>query len=192
MRAKGSKILVSLALLLYAGIFIYSGNKGAFDYTWLRIKIAGSNQREVEAGILPIYESLKSEPNNSNLYGELGDLYCRLGEYNEAINQYKIVISILPKRTKAMSRLVFVYSAQHELSKALDVLQNIRQIEPDNPGIYYNIACIYAKQNKTDKSVEWLKQAIEKGFHNWDLIKSDPDLANIRNTPYLTELIKNH
>lgn len=91
-----------------------------------------------------------------------------------------------------MSMLVLAYSAQHELTKALDVLQNMRQIEPDNPDIYYNYACIYAKQNMTDESIEWLKQSIEKGFHNWDLIKNDPDLANIRKTPYLTELIKNH
>lgn len=44
----------------------------------------------------------------------------------------------------------------------------------------------------SDKSIEWLKQSIEKGFHNWDLIKRDPDLASIRNTAFINELIKNH
>jgi hypothetical protein len=68
----------------------------------------------------------------------------------------------------------------------------MQRIQPGNPEVYYNIACIYAKQNMTDKSIEWLKQSIEKGFNNWGLIKRDPDLANIRNTSYFIELIKNH
>ena len=189
---KGTKILVSLVLLLYASIFIYSWNKGSFDYQGLKMMITKPTQGKVVAEISYINESLKLEPQNPELYGRLGALYCQLGEYNEAIKQYQIVLSIQPKNTKAMSRLVLVYSAQHELTKALDLLQYMRLIETDNPDIYYNIACIYAKQNMTDKAIEWLKLSVEKEFHNWELIKSDPDLANIRNTPYLTELIKNH
>jgi hypothetical protein len=37
-----------------------------------------------------------------------------------------------------------------------------------------------------------MKQSIEKGFHNRELIKSGSDLANIRNTAFINELIKNY
>lgn len=175
MRTKSAKILVSLVLLLYASIFIYSGNKGAFDYTQLKMMIAGPNQKEIEAGIPQLYESLKSEPENLNLYIKLGEVYIQLGEYNEAINQFQIVISRLQKRTRAMtqvmSKLAFVYSAQHELTKALDIMENIRQTVPDDPNIYYDIAYIYAEQNMTDKAIEWLNLSIQKGFQNLELIE---------------------
>jgi hypothetical protein len=46
--------------------------------------------------------------------------------------------------------------------------------------------------NEADESVSWLKKSIDKGFHDWDLLKKDPDLASIRNTAFVHELIKNH
>jgi tetratricopeptide (TPR) repeat protein len=93
---------------------------------------------------------------------------------------------------KAMYGLVLSYSSLQDYSKAIAELQNIRRLQPDNPEIYYNISCMYAKQNRPGESVAWLKQSIDKGFHDWDLLKKDPDLANIRNTAFVNELIKNH
>jgi hypothetical protein len=72
------------------------------------------------------------------------------------------------------------------------LLYNKKELQPSDPDVYYNIACIYAKQKITDISIAWHKQSIEKGFHNWELIKKDPDLANIRNTAYVNELINIH
>ena len=66
------------------------------------------------------------------------------------------------------------------------------KLRPNDPEVYYNIACIYAKQNMINESIDYLKQAIKKGFHNYDLIKNDIDLKNIRNTSYVSELIMNH
>jgi hypothetical protein len=43
-----------------------------------------------------------------------------------------------------------------------------------------------------DESIRWLKQSLEKGFHDWDLIRNDPDLRNFRNTAFGNELMKNH
>ena len=67
---------------------------------------------------------------------------------------------------------------------------NIIRLRPESPGTYYNIACIYAKQNKIEESIDWLKKGIEKGYKNWDLIKTDRDLENIRGSSYYRELIK--
>ena len=63
---------------------------------------------------------------------------------------------------------------------------------PDNPSVYYNIACIYANQNKPEESVVWLKKAVEKGFNDWEHIKTDSDLDNIRSSSYYKEFIKEH
>jgi hypothetical protein len=54
------------------------------------------------------------------------------------------------------------------------------------------MACIYAKQNRIEESIEWLKKAIERGYDNWDLIKTDKDLENIRGSSYYKELIKGY
>ncbi|MGD0820762.1 MAG: tetratricopeptide repeat protein [Desulfomonilia bacterium] len=153
---------------------------------------AKATPEKFEAELSLLNESLKSEPQNPTYHARLGDLYSQMGEYDDAIIQYQKAISIQPEYMKAMSGLVLIYSKFQKYDQALDVLKNMQRIQPGNPEVYYNIACIYAKQNMTDKSIEWLKQSIEKGFNNWGLIKRDPDLANIRNTSYFIELIKNH
>ena len=50
--------------------------------------------------------------------------------------------------------------------------------------IYFNIACIYSKQNEIDNSIYWLKKSIEMGFSDFDLLVNDSDLENIRATEY--------
>jgi hypothetical protein len=53
-------------------------------------------------------------------------------------------------------------------------------LQPDNPHLYYDIACVYALQKEVSESVDWLRRAIEKGFDDWNLIKSDKKLEAIR------------
>ncbi len=94
-----------------------------------------------------------------------------------------------PKLTQA---LVLSYAKIEDYENAIANLKILLNQNPEKPDTYYNIACMYAKQNMTDKAIEWLKLSIERGFNNWELIKNDPDLANIRDSAYINELIKNH
>jgi len=57
---------------------------------------------------------------------------------------------------------------------------------------YYNVGCIFARQDKDKDAIFWLKKAIEKGYKNWDLIRSDKDLANIRGSSYYKEIMRGH
>ncbi len=163
-------------------------NTDALNY----LEKAVAAHKETEASLAMLREALKSDPQNPLLHTKLGDLYFQQGEYDESINHYQKAISIEPGGIHAMFRLALVHSVRNEPDKALAVLQDMRRIEPDNPEIYYNIACIYAKKNEVETSVAWLKQAIEKGFSNYDLIRKDPDLANIRNTPFIKDLMMEH
>ena len=133
---------------------------------------------------------IKKNPQNPALYTKLGDIYYQLGEYDGAIVQYKKALSVQPKFISALGGLVNIHFGRQEYQEALDGLQNIRQLQPDKPEVYYNIACIYAKQNKIDESISWLKQSVDKGFHDWDLLRKDPDLASIRNTSYVNDHIE--
>jgi hypothetical protein len=41
-----------------------------------------------------------------------------------------------------------------------------------------------------EESIDWLKEAIKRGYKNWDLIKRDKDLENIRGSSYYKEIIR--
>ena len=83
---------------------------------------------------------------------------------------------------QTLYKAAVTFSAKGEYSKALEALFALRDIQPDNADVYYNIACIYAKQNMAEESLNWLKRALDKGFRDWKLIESDRDLDNIRET----------
>ncbi len=55
---------------------------------------------------------------------------------------------------------------------------------------YYNRVCVYAKQNMVNEAVSWLGKAVQMGFSNYDLIMIDPDLASIRDTKLMNDILK--
>jgi protein O-mannosyl-transferase len=76
---------------------------------------------------------IHEDPQNPKLYINQGDIYRQQGKYDEAITQYQKAISIQPNLTNAMYGLVLTYSSLHKYPQALDMLQKIRQLQPDNP-----------------------------------------------------------
>jgi tetratricopeptide (TPR) repeat protein len=83
-----------------------------------------------------------------------------------------------------------VYMIDKKYDRAISLFKKMIGLRPDNAEGYYNIACIYSKENRIEESIDWLKQAIERGYKNWDLLKTDKDLENIRGSMYYKELIK--
>ena len=42
-------------------------------------------------------------------------------------------------------------------------------------------ACVYSQKNELDKSKYHLKRALMLGYNDFEWIKEDPDLTNLRN-----------
>jgi len=146
-------------------------------------------QMQFVQSIAELNSQLALQGDNKELHYALGDLYFRNGDHAAAINHLEKAVTMDPAFSRASYALVVVYSDLPDYPKALSLLEKMRIADPDNPEIYYNIACIHAKQNNVEESVTWLRRSVEKGFSNVDLIRKDPDLRNIRNTPYAAELM---
>jgi adenylate cyclase len=61
-------------------------------------------------------------------------------------------------------------------------------LEPDNPCICYNIACLFSIQKKVDDAFIYLKKAIKEKNHI-NTAKTDSELDNIRDDPRFKKLI---
>ena len=109
-----------------------------------------------------------------------------------AVKNYRTVLSLNPKHLGVLNNLAVIYTSKDQIEDAIKLFNKIIAMEPDNPVSYYNIACVYARQNKKDQSLKWLEKSIDKGFHNWELLKTDKDLENIRNTQYYEKLLIRH
>jgi len=98
-----------------------------------------------------------------------------------------------PDAFQTLNRMIMLHIKEKNYTDALALLSGpMLKLQPDNAGIYYNIACVFALQNDQDKAIEWLGRALEKGYDGWDKIKTNPDLENIRNSSYYQKIIKNY
>jgi tetratricopeptide (TPR) repeat protein len=131
---------------------------------------------------------LKADSNNYGLRCKLAELYQSKGKSKEAIGQYEKALSINPDLIQALHALAFLYGENNEFDKALSLLQKMSILNPGDPDVYYNIACVYAKEDRVKDAEEWLSKAMEKGFNNMRVMKTDPDLDNIRETDFYKKI----
>jgi len=88
--------------------------------------------------------------------------------------------------------LPLVEESVKEYQTIISLMNKMNQFQPESAQAYYYIACIYAVQGKTKMSVAWLEKSIIKRFKNLDLIKTDENLINIRESENYKELIKSY
>ena len=137
-------------------------------------------------------KALHSNPNYAEAHINLGVELDNQGRIDEAIDHFQKALSLKPEFIEAMYHLAKLYISRAEYEKALSLYQKMLTFVPDNPAVYYNIACIYARQNKPEESIPWLKKAVENGFNDWNHIKTDVDLDNIRGSSDFQEFLKSH
>jgi len=147
-------------------------------------------QKKIDDQAAKISEAIHSNPNDPLLYIQLGRLYQSTGYYDLAISQYEKALSIKQDSTPALYALGITYSLKGAYAQAIDSFKKIITNEPDNAAAHYNIACVYSRQNKKNEALEWLKKALDKGYDNWDNLRNDPDLDNIKDEPAYQKLIE--
>jgi tetratricopeptide (TPR) repeat protein len=149
-------------------------------------------QTNLDAETARIQSELKTSPDDPVLNYALGNLYLGRGELNSAIGQYRRAIAIQPDFPQALNNLAMAHTFAGQYDQALEVFQKLIALYPDDAANYYNTAVLYALQKKETEALTWLNKAVAKGYDNWDLIKTDKDLENIRNSEGYRELIEGH
>ena len=119
----------------------------------------------------------------------MGNLYLKKGDQARAIASYLRALEVKPDHAPAMGNAASAYSMQGAYDKALDLLSRLREIRPDDPEVEYNMACLHARQGRVDEAVRSLRAAVEKGFDDTELLRTDPDLEGLRETEFYQGLV---
>jgi TolB-like protein/tetratricopeptide (TPR) repeat protein len=61
--------------------------------------------------------------------------------------------------------------------------------DPEDAGVRYNVACLYALEGEPERAISALEDAFEVGFGNRDWIERDPDLDSLRGHPRFQALL---
>lgn len=77
-----------------------------------------------------------------------------------------------------------------EPEKAIEWIDRALAIDPDEPLILYNSACVYISLGKTDEAIACLDSAVGRGFLSKDWFDNDSDLDPIRDDPRFEALME--
>jgi tetratricopeptide (TPR) repeat protein len=86
-----------------------------------------------------------------------------------------------PDYVEALQILGDAYTKTGEAEKGLQIDQRLARLCPDNPLVFYNLACSCSLTNRLDEAFAALKRAVKLGYADARWLSRDPDLKNLHN-----------
>jgi tetratricopeptide (TPR) repeat protein len=152
--------------------------------------------------------AIKSDRMFADAYNNLGVIYYLEKKYGKAIKQYEKAIKLRQDSGSFFSNLGAAYFSKKDYVKASLAYGQALQLDPDifertsHAGVlaqmsspadrahfYYVLAKLYAKSGITDRSLLYLRRAMEEGYKGIDDVYKDSEFAGLRKDPRFTELM---
>ncbi len=107
------------------------------------------------------------------------------------ISVCKKILEIDPENFEATANIGGAYIGLREFDLAVKYLTKATQLIPAHPLPYANFVYVYAMQGDKESAMEFLQEAVDKGFKDINYLKNDKDLPeDFRNDPRLNNFIK--
>lgn len=152
--------------------------------------------------------AIKADHNHADAYNNLGVIYYQARNYNKAIKQYDKAILLKDDAGSYYSNRGAAYFGKKEFNKAVLDYSKAMQIDPDifervsRSGVMaqlpspedrarydYVLAKLYAKQGEADRSLHYLKKAMEEGYKDIKDVYKDNEFTELRKDPRFGELM---
>lgn len=142
---------------------------------------------DTEGAIEDYTTSIELEPRYSYAYINRGVLYKLIGEEKQAKKDFEEVIAKDSLREESHT----IYALYHlgKVQEAKDLIQKLLS-KDESASNCYEAACLYSIAGETETSLEYLRKALEKGNREFNHIKRDRDLKNLRATSEFSVLIE--
>jgi len=125
-------------------------------------------------------------------YSSRGLAYHFKGNYDMAIADFDKAIDLKPDdvdMSAVYANRGHSLKAKGEADQALADYHKALASDPRKKLAHYNLACIYSVRRQIKEACASLQKATENGYSNWEKIKSDPELNNIRDAPCFEKIL---
>ena len=85
-----------------------------------------------------------------------------------------------PDYVDALQILGDHYTQRGRIVEGLKVDERLARLEPQNPLVFYNLACSYSLSGELDQAASALEKALQLGYRDFDWLAKDPDLKPLR------------
>ena len=152
--------------------------------------------------------SIKADRSHADAYNNLGVVFYALRNYSAAIRNYQKAISLNDDAGSYLSNMGTAYFSNKQFEKAVQCYAKALQLDPDvfdrssHAGVqaklpspedrgHYNyvLAKLYAKTGDPDRSLHYLKKAMEDGYKDIKDVYKDNEFSTLRKDPRFAELM---
>lgn len=88
-----------------------------------------------------------------------------------------------PGYVDALQLLGDHYTQRGRFTDGLEVDEKLSRLEPQNPLVFYNLACSYSLTEQFDHAAAALEKALSLGYRDFNWLSKDPDLRKLRKQP---------
>ncbi len=103
---------------------------------------------------------------------------------------YERLLEKHPRFVDALVALGESYTRRGWHEKGLAVDLQLTQFKPNEPVVWYNLACSLSLLKRFDESLSALRQAILLGYDDFEYLAKDPDLAPLRQLPKFRQFLE--
>ena len=93
-----------------------------------------------------------------------------------------------PNYVDALQLLGDHYTQRGLFAEGLKVDEHLARLEPQNPLVFYNLACSYSLTEEFERAVFALEKALSLGYRDFTWLAKDPDLKKLRSQPVFDNL----
>jgi len=104
-------------------------------------------------------ENIALDPQNSEAYYKVGQLYFSRGQYNESLLYFRKLIDLKPNLKKAYIGLGRVYRKLRLYSLAIESFKRTLEFDEDHAVVYYHIGRVYLDDSKKDLAKSYFAKA---------------------------------
>ena len=152
--------------------------------------------------------AVKTNRNHADAYNNLGVVYYVERDYGKAIKNYEKAVTLNPDAASYYSNLGAAYFSKKQFDKAAISYSKALELDPDvfertsRAGVQaqlpspqdrarydYVLAKLYAQRGIADRSLHYLKKAMEDGYKDISNVYKDNEFTEVRKDPRFAELM---
>ena len=134
--------------------------------------------------------ALEIRPDFTIVYINRGNAHQKVGEYEKALQDYSRAIELNPDSDMAYNNRGFHKILMGDLEGAERDIISALEISPNNIYALNSMAELFAARNEPERACQCLRDAIEKGYNNWNYIKTSGTYENIRTSECFRRIVE--
>ncbi len=99
------------------------------------------------------------------------------------------VLSRRPNHVEALEMAANHLTALGYYADGLKIDRRLSMLKPEDPGVWYNLACSLALVGSHEEALEQLTRAVDSGYNDFHHMSNDKDLLPLQGDPRFLEIL---